>query len=218
MNDTFRIAIVARMKHGVLYEAIRKKGWTNKQAAEFLGIDQCQIGLMVNMKGRPPYLFPKTRTTKYKEKAKNLSKKLMEFTGMSVEELFPEEFMTDEFLSRSKILEGIKDIPKQMLLGSGAIPQILPAPDEVLLRKEAEQELFDMVKELPLAQRRVVEGLYFEGKTKEILSKELGIGVKAVFASASRGSDYLAKRIKHRVSTEEKQPWLDCSLIKGRGR
>lgn len=56
-ENTFKIAVVARMKHGVLYEAIKNRGWTVKKAAEFLGIRLNTLCSIINLKKRPPISF-----------------------------------------------------------------------------------------------------------------------------------------------------------------
>lgn len=216
MNDTFRIALVARMKHGVLYEAIKKRGWTNKQAAEFLGISQSKISAVMNLKELPPFLFSKVKNPEYKRRARELTEKLMELTGLAIDDIFPEEFRTNEFLSRPKVIEGVRDIPKQILLGAVPTPQMLPAPDAELIQKEAYQELLEMVEELPSEQRSAVRGLYFDGKSKQALSQENGVGVQAVSASALKGLRYLEERVGHRKHIEDTMPWFDPKSIKGR--
>ena len=216
MNDTFRIALVARMKHGVLYEAIKKRGWNNKRAAEFLGISQSKISAIINLMERPPFIFSKVKTPEYRKRARELTEKLMELTWLAVDDIFPEEFRTNEFLSRPKTIEGVRDIPKQILLGAVPTPQMLPAPDEELLQKEAYQELIEMVEELPPEQRSAVRGLYFEGKTTRKLSQENRVGETAVRASALKGLRYLEERIGHRKRIEDENPRVDLKTIKGR--
>ena len=165
---------------------------------------------------RPPFIFSKVKTPEYRKRARELTEKLMELTGLAVDDIFPEEFRTNEFLSRPKTIEGVRDIPKQILLGAVPTPQMLPAPDEELLQKEAYQELIEMVEELPPEQRSAVRGLYFEGKTTRKLSQENRVGETAVRASALKGLRYLEERIGHRKRIEDETTRGDLKNIKGR--
>lgn len=51
----------------------------------------------------------------FKERARELEEKFMEPTGRSIEELFPQEFQTDEFLKLLKTIERSADVPIRLL-------------------------------------------------------------------------------------------------------
>jgi len=217
MSNTFKIAIVARMKHGVLYEAIKKRGWTNKKAAEFLGVAPSHLSAIINLKKRPPFIFPRRKQVSGdKMKAVKFSERLMELTELSVEDLFPNESLTNEFLTMPKILVGMKDIPRQALIGTGAVPYRLPAPDDALLQKEVQEEVFDMIEQLPPYQRDAVKGLYLEGKTVQEMAQKKGVTKTAIYVAAHSGLQRLRRKIDLLIFMEDKNPGFNPQRIKHR--
>ncbi len=219
MKDTFRIALEAKMKNGVLYEAIKSRGWNNRQAAEFLGLSQGKFGAMLNLKQRPPYLFSKTRDRNHDKKRQRLEEKLMELTGKTIDEIFPEEFQTDEFLSRKKTLVAVKDVPRQVLLESTGMDKLLPAPDMDLIKKEAVEELAILIDQLPEEQRHAIHGLYIKGKSPQELASERGVGVPAINSSLKKAEAAIREKVNIRHSLEKSMPWLESlSLMKKRIR
>jgi hypothetical protein len=49
----FRLGYVGRIKHGDLLEALTKRGWNQKQGAEFLGIGQSEFSRWINLRDYP---------------------------------------------------------------------------------------------------------------------------------------------------------------------
>jgi len=212
MSDTFRIAVVAHIKHGALYEAIRKKGWNQSEAAKFLDITPTQMGTLLNLKARPPFIFSAQK--RHKTKVRKLQEKLMELTGLSVYDLFPEEVMTKEFLSRPKKFAGVRDVPLQVLLDSGAMPHLLPAPDEALLQKEVDEEVLHLLDELPPQQRAAVKGRYWEGKPIETMAEETGTSPSNVSALSLTGLRRLHEKANALRVAEQERPWLHRDIFK----
>lgn len=198
----FRIAVVARMKHGVLYEAIKKRGWTVKKAAEFLGIRWSTLCSIINLKKKPPFLFSPRGNEETKRRARELTEKLMELTGMTVEDLFPEEFRTDEFLASPKIAERFADVPTQLLLEQTGMLALPPAPDEELMEKEQEKELDEVINGLGFEHQHAIQRLYFDGMTGVEAGKERGVGRGAVPASAKTALKKMKEGIEFRRNRE----------------
>ncbi|MFA6536006.1 MAG: sigma factor-like helix-turn-helix DNA-binding protein [Candidatus Paceibacterota bacterium] len=128
----FDITIVARMKHGALYNAIRKRGWTVGQAAEFLGLQKGVLYEVLAMKRLPPLVFSKHRASRkaVARKAGILEEKLMKLTGQTIDELFPEEVRSELFLGRARLIVIDRKVsPSQLLeLAQGHFAHQLEAP------------------------------------------------------------------------------------------
>lgn len=201
MKDTFNISVVAKIKNGALYQAIKRKGWTNRKAADFLGVSEKQIGLMINLKSKPPFIFSKYRSThpKVESRAVELTEKLMELTGKTVEDLFPEAVMTKEFLSRSKQIEANKDVSIGALLSYTATLALPPAPDEVLMQQEMENDVTEILSTLTREQQHAINEVYLEGKTCQEVGREQGVSGQCISFRANKG----IKAIKRELELKE---------------
>ncbi len=176
----FRIAMVARMKHGVLYEAIKKRGWTVKTAAEFLGIRHSDLCSTINLKRKPPFLFSRKDDEDTKQKARALTEKLMELTGMTVEDLFPAEFRTDEFLASPKTTERFADVPTRLLLEQTGMLALPPAPDEDLMAREDLEEMQESFAGLSEFDQNILEKRFFENETLREVGERIGFTPEAI--------------------------------------
>ena len=118
-SGTFKIGVVARLKHGVFLEALESRGWSQKQGAEFFGMNQAQFGLMINMQWVP------------KKISLEFEQKLFEFTGKLPEDLWPKAVFTKEFMGMSKKRAMVQDVPIMVLQATLSALQLPPAqPDE----------------------------------------------------------------------------------------
>ena len=98
--------MVIRHKHGDLYQAIKRRGWTIRQAAEFLGIDEGHLGRIINLRMKPPAF----RNQKGGQaRLERLKAKLLILTGKSFDELFPGEVFNDRVMERAKSFDFFVD-------------------------------------------------------------------------------------------------------------
>lgn len=207
-NETFNLTVVAKIKHGALYQAIKKRGWTNIKAAEFLGISPSDIGNVINLKRKSPFIFSKYRKTHpdVDKKAKGLTEKLMELTGQTVEDLFPEFIRSDEFLSRSKQIEINKDIPTERLIGYTEILSLPATPDEVLIEKEGSDDIGealaaieDIVASFGPHTKHAFNRIYIDGWTAKAAAEERGVTQNAINANANNAIKRIRARIGDRI-------------------
>lgn len=124
-DGRFNITIQARILHGVLWAARQRMG-SNKRLADHLGLSQGCVGRWLALKGVPSQRLRNSARWQATEK------KLMELTGQSVDELFPQALSSNDFLDRPKTIEQTRGIPMSMLSGTALAPQALPLPDEIL--------------------------------------------------------------------------------------
>jgi len=199
-EQQFRIAIVARMKHGEIYGAIKKRGWTIKKAAEFLGLTHNTLSSIINLRMRPPFLFT-ARNDEDKKRARELEEKLMELTDKSIEELFPEEFRTKEFLDAPKVADRFVDVPTRLLLeqtGNLALPK---PPDELLIDEERLDELEEIISELPEMQQGAVRAFLNEKNMTET-GAERGVTHSAESANFKNALREIRRKMEGRVKKE----------------
>lgn len=198
-DSTFRIVMVAKLKHGVLWEAIRKRGWTIKEAAEFLKVSNSQLGQVLALKEKPPFLFLDRKDEQAKKRRREIAEKLMELTGKTIEELFPEEFRTPEFLAAPKELERIAEVPTRVLLAHAQMLTLPKPPDEELMEKEESflgDELQEMMKHLPPLVRHAVQRVVIEGWTLKRVAEERGVSRGRIEKQVKEGVRELASKVR----------------------
>ncbi len=171
MKRPFKVAYVVKTKHGDLWRAIRKRGWNQRQAAEFLGISQQDIGHILNLNGRPP-VFRRVKDGKAKQK--HIKEKLMELTGRTFEDLFPSEVFNDEVMARAGTIDFYvtRDLATLKLgAGAGALLALPEIPSESLERKE----MFEIVEQNLSPREKEIVDMTSDGKTDREIGELLGV-------------------------------------------
>ncbi len=190
------------MKHGVLYEAIKRRGWTLAQASEFLGISTNSLCRVINLKQNPPFIFSSSMNEKTKLKARELTEKLMELTSMTVDDLFPEAFRTNEFLAKPKLFERTADVPVDKLVGYAETLALPPAPDEELIEKEDNEEVLNVLSGLSFQQQHAVKRVLFEGKETHEAAEERGVSQSAISANLQMAKKKIREELGRRRQRE----------------
>lgn len=72
-----KLALIQKIRHGAIWQAMRERGWTQRQLADYLGIREESCGCMLAFKWIPAN--PEVHT------------KLMELTNIAIDDLFPPE-------------------------------------------------------------------------------------------------------------------------------
>ncbi len=163
MGTTFPLTFIARIKHGHLREALKARGWTQKQAAEFLGASQSWLGQVINLREIPS----KKWLSEHQEK-------LLELTGKTPEDLFPESLRVREFLDVPKTIEATREVPLHLLASGKESLALPPTPEEFLMNEELANGIDGLISELTQQQQKVITGIYFEGKTQVEVGLEMG--------------------------------------------
>jgi len=160
-----RIEIEAKLRHGDLSQAMQKRGWNQRQTAEFLGISKSHYGRLVSMR-----VFPDRSNLE-------LEKRLFELTGKTSEELFPKEFRTREFLESRRTFRQIRDCSPAMLTSSGirCLPAITDRQEElaVEIMTTATKKLSD--RELYVFRRR-----FIDGEAREMVATQMSVSERRV--------------------------------------
>lgn len=168
IDEQVRVAIVSRMKHGDLYEAMKKRGWNQTQTAEFLGMRGTAFGRMLNLKKLP------------KTVPDELNAKFVELTGKMYEDLFPEELRNSKFISAEKEAVIYAEIPMPMLLNGGFVPKQLPSPEKALEESELKQLVNEVLGTLRPKDAMVLRIRFMEGRTIEEAAEKTGYKVSYI--------------------------------------
>lgn len=146
-----KVGIQARLKNGILWEAAKNLG-SVVALAEYLGMSYPTINEWINFKRCPE--MTGWRYEKYNQEAE---RKLFELTGHTFEEIFPPEIRGKEFQKRQKRIDAVVEMPVQQLVAAGAMPQLTPAPDELLFQKEANATIDHLLRELRPREAEVIK-------------------------------------------------------------
>jgi hypothetical protein len=52
MDENFKIGVKIKLKHGILLEALAKRGWNQSDAAKFFGVNPTTFGKWINLKSK----------------------------------------------------------------------------------------------------------------------------------------------------------------------
>lgn len=155
-----KITAITRYKHGNLYEALKKLGWTQSDLAERAGLSAGTIGHIINLIRRP------------NEEQANAIQRAFGEAGvyMDVMQEWPETFRG---LMPGYKREQSADVPMESLLDH---PEVLrleaPAPD---IDIDATETIVGVLSELSPQQQLVIKERYFRGKTYQEIGDQIGI-------------------------------------------
>jgi RNA polymerase sigma factor (sigma-70 family) len=161
-EGVLRVGFTVKMKQGDLLEAIRRRGWTQKKAAEFLDVDQTTFSSLINLKWVP------------NEFSEELTQKLLELTDKSPEELFPGFIRRKEFLESEKVRDFYVNATPQMLQGT-ALPQLPAAPDAVVFEIERGAIIEEVLGTIPEHLAQVVRLRFLEDKTLKEVGQQFNV-------------------------------------------
>jgi len=164
LEDTFPIGVVSKLKHGAFLEALEKRGWTQHQGAEFLGLDDSRFAEMINMKWVPKKISPE------------FERKLFELTGKLLDELWPADVFTPEFLGTEKQRVTVRDVPRRVLQATASALQLLPAqPDEEYDQTEMREIMAVAIATLNPSEQKVIRARFFENKDLSEVAREMKV-------------------------------------------
>ncbi len=173
-DGDFKVAIKARMYHGVLYETMQRLKMTQAEMAKYLGISTNLFGQMIRMQRVPKFSL---------RQSKQIAAKLEELTEMSVSELFPDHVFTAEFLARDKTVQITRDVPNHLLQKVAMVHQLTLPPDEQLMQAEKNEEkrLETALQVLSEREREILNMRFNEGKSLDAIRQKFGVGRQAIY-------------------------------------
>jgi len=165
MEDKFRIGFKARLKHGVLLEALAKMGWNQSRAAKYFGVSPSVFGHWINLQGIPANLT-EAQVAKF-----------VELTGQLPEQLWPEYVRSRDFLDAPKTFEVVKDVDARRMLAALQFRRELSAapPDELFEKKELKRVFGQLFHELPPKIAEVLRRRFYDDETLEEVGKAMNV-------------------------------------------
>jgi RNA polymerase sigma factor (sigma-70 family) len=168
-----KIAYQIKVKNGALWEAAEKMGGV-RQLAGHLGIRYQYLIHLMNMRVYPGF----RRQTKIDWS--NVEKKLLDLTGLLLDDIFPEEISTAEFLRTPRARTVVHDLSLEQLSGEHERLALPAAQDAIVFgaeRHEAVSEVLCILKPKQQAALRLRFGLGEGGteRTLEEIGKELNV-------------------------------------------
>lgn len=149
-----RIGIIAKAKQGDIMEALDKRGWTQGQGAEFLGMSANTFSKLINLKWVP------------REFSAELTIKLYELTGKAPEELFPDWARQKDFLAMPKISKRLIEATPLILQCVG--PQfLLMGPEEAFCSQEVAGLISEVLRTLSPREENIIREIFVDGESAE---------------------------------------------------
>lgn len=194
MEDTFKIGIKARLKHGVLLEALAKRGWNQSQAARYFGVSPTEFGYWINLK-RIPVNLTEAQTAK-----------LVELTGQLPEHLWPEYIRSKDFLDAPKTFEVVKNVDARRMLSALQFRRELSAvaPDKLFEKEELKQLLEQALNTLPPRTAEVLRRRFYDDETLDEVAKVLHVSRERVSQIEASG----LRKLRHPTRSRELRPFL----------
>jgi RNA polymerase sigma factor (sigma-70 family) len=216
------VTITATMKHTALLKAVRKLG-SQQALAEYLGTGQRTISRWLSLRGCPPREANKHWPA---EKLIELELRLIEATGQTMEELFPDSLrLNQDFLNAPKKTEKVMELESHMMacIADSTTRRLTQSsdPEQALADEEQREEIESAMKSLPSREQDVVRRRFLDGReTYKEIGESLGISperVRQVESKAlsrlrmmSRGSlQALAKEVGYKETDWESERMLE---------
>lgn len=174
----FEVALVAKIKHGKLYKLLREKGWSQAELARELGVRQRDVSDWMLLKSCP--------------RNENVLRKLMELTGESPFDLFPQFLREPEWRENFAELPRewaiIRDIDVKQLMGGKVLA--LPSAEDEYAERELEERVRESLNLLTPREKQILEMCFGvngnDEHTHDELSKKIGVSRSRVRQLAIR--------------------------------
>lgn len=151
-EDTIPVTACMKLRHGVLHELAKKMG-SQKAAADALGVHPVDFGQWCNLKRTPPKTWSP-------EKSLAFSQKIMELTGKSVDEIWPD--WLDDALGFDTQGEQTRSLSARELK---AIPSSSASPAIDIDRESLGRAVEDTLRTLTFRERQIVKLRYGLGNS-----------------------------------------------------
>lgn len=152
-----KVAVVAKLKHGALWAGLKRKEWSQSDLARALGLDPTTVGRWVMMTGHPIW---EEIANQHSPRAKTLSEEqrqlLEQLAGVPIEEIWPPEVRTKQFLEGQRMFETVAKVDIRRLAGARGVKQ-LESPAQIIESHEAKEAIEALMKTLPEREQKVLE-------------------------------------------------------------
>ena len=171
-----KLALIQKLRHGAIWQAMRERGWNQRQLAEHLGMSKNACGDMLAFKWIP--------------QKPDIHLKLMELTGIAIDDLFPAEAYK-ALKAMPTTHEEIREVTPQLL--RQAVERLsLPSPEQQRIDAEPGECLHAVLKTLNPKEQHILErrfGLNGPAETYEAIGDTFGVSrerIRGIEAQAMR--------------------------------
>ena len=192
--EHFRVAATLKLRHGHLWDLLRRRGWNQSDLARHLGVSANDVSAWMRFQRRP------TRP--------DILVQLMDLTGLSDEALFPDRLYGAKEKPQTEHTV-VQDIPVARLLARGHRPLQVPSAEERWLVTAKQEAIAAVLKTLTPKEQFVVErrfGFVDDAPwTLEQVADQLGVSRSYV-----REVEWQAlRKLRHPSRAKDLTPWVD---------
>jgi len=155
-----RIGVDIKLKHPDLWEALLRRGWTQAEGARYLGVGPYTFGLWLNLRWYPRRLSDEQVAA------------LMELTGKTPEDLWPDAIRDPFFLAIPKRKKTFTEIDLRRLAGACEAKKL---PFEILEQGERKRVIDEVLQQLSSRQRAVIRARFYEGLSLKEVGERFGV-------------------------------------------
>jgi len=155
--EEFDIAVTARMRHGELWKLVERFG-SQAAAARELGVSLQEFNGWVNMRTAPSF------TT---ERLREVERKLVQLTGKTAEDIWPELVKSEDWLDLEKTATAHRLVDMRRLADETERRLTLPSPIDAAIEAETRELLATKIKS-------ALNKLTF--REREIIKLRFGLG------------------------------------------
>jgi RNA polymerase sigma factor (sigma-70 family) len=196
MNEKFEVAIVGKIKHGILHRFLKEKGWTGKKLAEHLasvsGLSvaglQIQVSRWLNLRDYP--------------RNEKVMTELERLTGTLREDLFPEFMRAPSWKETIKQfpreLVGYREVEVQHLLGGRRLA--LPSAEDEYIVRELQEKVRMVITDLKPREQRILELRFGLGDEVPNTLSEIG----KVFGVSDQRIEEIIRFALHKIRMADK--------------
>lgn len=196
-----KIAFQIKVKNAAIMQAAEKMGGL-RQLAEHLGVNYPALVAWGNLRVYPAYRNPRSKVD-----WKMIEKKLFDLTGLLLEEIFPPEIATAEFLAIPKKRVIVREV-ETLTLGAAAHLALPPTQEDQVYADELTKKLGDVLATLTPREEKVIKmrfGLAKDGEEHmlEEVAEHFGVTrerIRQIEATALR-------KLRHPGRTRPVQEW-----------
>jgi len=182
-----KITLTSKLRHGILYEGVKRFGSATK-FAEYLGVQGSLLGQWINLKSVPS-----------EKMSLRIEVKLADLFNLPVEDIFPPELHSVDFLDRNKNFEITKDIPLEMLIEFGLTTKALASPEDDFFDKEKQDVIRSVLSTLSPREALIIDMRFgLNGKTESTL-KEIGDEIGICRARVGQIEAKALRKLRHRT-------------------
>jgi RNA polymerase sigma factor (sigma-70 family) len=167
-----KLTAVGEIKNGLLWDAVKKFGGSQKALADFLGVASGELSAWLKLKQVPSLAYRRTARSRDWD---TIERKLFDLTNHLLDEIFPQELLGSEFLKSKKKWEHSVEIPTVSLLEAPKeFLTLPPVQEDIVMTKELERDVAKAIATLTPREENLIRRRFGLGGEDEETINEIG--------------------------------------------